>query len=58
MLVNARLLYILVDGLHYSLGGQVIVTVNPLASFHILTDQELYLATETKQDQKSLPLLQ
>ncbi len=27
MLVNARLLYILVDGLHYSLGGQVILTV-------------------------------
>ncbi len=27
MLVNARLLYILVDGLHYSSGGQVILTV-------------------------------
>jgi hypothetical protein len=27
MLLNARLLYILVDGLHYSSGGQVILTV-------------------------------
>ncbi len=27
MLVNARPLYILVDGLHYSSGGQVILTV-------------------------------
>ncbi len=27
MLVNARLLYILVDGLHYSSSGQVISTV-------------------------------
>ncbi len=26
MLVNARLLYILVDGLHYSSGGHVILT--------------------------------
>jgi hypothetical protein len=38
MLVNARLLYILVDGLHCSLGGQVMVTVNPSASLHNLTD--------------------
>jgi hypothetical protein len=28
MLVNARLLYISVDSLHYSLGGQVILTAN------------------------------
>jgi hypothetical protein len=27
--VNARLSYILVDGLHYSSGSQVILTVNP-----------------------------
>jgi hypothetical protein len=27
MFVNARLLYISVDGLHYSSGGQVILTV-------------------------------
>jgi hypothetical protein len=26
MLVNARLLYILVDGLHYSSGGQVMIS--------------------------------
>ena len=32
MLVNARLLYILVDGLHYSSGGQVILTI---ARFYI-----------------------
>jgi hypothetical protein len=31
MLVNARLLYILVDGLHYSSAGQVILTVNPFS---------------------------
>jgi hypothetical protein len=36
MLVNVRLLYILVDGLLYRLGGQVMMTV---ASIHILTDQ-------------------
>jgi hypothetical protein len=42
MLVNARLLYILVDGLHYSSGGQVI----------------LHLATETEQDHTRLSLLQ
>jgi hypothetical protein len=29
MLVNARLLHISVDGLHYSLGGPVILTFNP-----------------------------
>ncbi len=58
LLVNARLLYILVDGLHYSLGGQVIVTINPLVLLYILTDQELHLVTETEQDQTRLPLLQ
>jgi hypothetical protein len=47
MLVNAKLLYILVDGLHYSSGGQVILTVNLFN-----------LATETEQDQTRLPLLQ
>ncbi len=31
MLVNARLLYISVDGLHYRSGGQGILTINPLA---------------------------
>ncbi len=34
MLVNARLLYILVDGLHHSSGGQVILTI---ARFYIPT---------------------
>jgi hypothetical protein len=58
LLVNARMQYILVDGLHYSLGGQGIVTVNPLALLHIVTDQELHLSTETEQDQARLPLLQ
>jgi hypothetical protein len=58
MLVNVRLLYIFVDGLHCSLGGQVIVTVNPLALLHNLTDQELLLATETVQDRTRIPLLQ
>jgi hypothetical protein len=33
---------------YYSLGGQVIVTVNPLLSLYYLTDQELQLATETE----------
>ncbi len=33
MLVNARLSYISVDGLHYSLGGQVIFTVSLLRRF-------------------------
>jgi hypothetical protein len=42
MLVNVRLLYIPVDGLHYSLGGQVMVTIYPLESIHIFTDQELH----------------
>jgi hypothetical protein len=56
--VNARLLFISVDGLHFSLGSQVVVTVNPLAPLHIYTDQELHFATETKQDQLRLPLLQ
>ncbi len=46
MLVNVRLPYILVDGLHYCLGGKVFVIVNPFASLYILTDQELHLATE------------
>jgi hypothetical protein len=31
MLVNTKLLYILVAGLHYSSGGQVILTVNPFS---------------------------
>jgi hypothetical protein len=56
-LVNVRLLYILVYGLHYSLGGQAIVTVNPLASIPNLTDQELHLATGTQQDRARLLLL-
>ncbi len=50
MLGNVRLPYILVAGLHYSLGGLVMVTVNPLASLLNLTDQVLHLATETEQD--------
>jgi hypothetical protein len=54
MLVNVRLPYISVDGL----GGQVIVTINPLALLHNLTDQELHSATETEQDPTRLPLLQ
>ncbi len=56
--MNVRLLHICVDGLHYSLGGQVMVTFNPLASLHSLTDQELHLATETEQDRTRLLLLQ
>ncbi len=55
MLVNARLLYILVDGSHFSLGGQVVVTVNPLALLYTLIDQEF---TEAEQDCTRLPLLQ
>jgi hypothetical protein len=39
MLVNARLLYILVDGLHYTSGGQVILTVNLLALLHFRQTQ-------------------
>ncbi len=35
MLVNARLVYISVDGLHYRSGGQVILTINLLASLHL-----------------------
>jgi hypothetical protein len=35
MLVNARLVYISVDGLHYSSGGQVILAVNLLDSLHL-----------------------
>jgi hypothetical protein len=35
MLVDARLVYISVDGLHYSSGGQVLLTVNLLASLHL-----------------------
>jgi hypothetical protein len=56
-LVNVRLLYISVDGLHYGLSGQVIVTVNPFASLPNLTDQELHLATETQLDRMRLLLL-
>ncbi len=56
--MNVRLLNILVDGLHYSLGSQVMVTVNTFAPLHVLTDQELHLATETEQDQTRLLLLQ
>ncbi len=45
MLVNARLLYISADGLHYKFsGGQMIVTVNPLAFPYSLTDQEFTLS--------------
>jgi hypothetical protein len=58
MLVNARLLYISVDGSHYSLDGQVIFTVSLWHRFTFLTDQEIHLATETEQDQTRLPLLQ
>ncbi len=54
MLVNARLSYISVDCLHYNPGGQVILTVNPLASLHFLTDPELHLATETEQGRMRL----
>ncbi len=39
-------------------GGQVIVTVNPLASLHSLTGHSLHLVTETEQDCMRLPLLQ
>ncbi len=55
MLVNVRLLYI---SWFHGLGGQVIVTINPLALLHNLTDQELHSATETEQDPTRLPLLQ
>ncbi len=48
MLVNARLTYISIDGSLYSAHSQVILTVNPLALLHFLTDQELHLATETR----------
>jgi len=59
LLVNARLLYISVEGLHYRFsGGQVIVTVNPLALVYSLTDQELDLVTATEQDRTRLSLLQ
>jgi hypothetical protein len=58
MLVNARLMYISIDGSLYSLHSQVILTVNPLALLHFLTDLELHLATETDQDQMRLSLLQ
>jgi hypothetical protein len=58
MLVNARLTYILIDGSLYSLHSQVILTINPLASLHFLTDRELHLATETEQDQTRISLLQ
>jgi hypothetical protein len=56
--MNVRLLYISVDGLRYSLCGQVTVIVNPLPLLYTLTDQELHLATETEQDRTRLPLLQ
>jgi hypothetical protein len=58
MLVNARLSYISVDGLHYNPGGQVILTINPLVLLHFLTDPELQLATETEQDRRRLLILQ
>jgi hypothetical protein len=58
MLVNVRLLYISVDGLHYNSGGQVILTVNLFASLHYWTDPELQLATETEQDRTRLLILQ
>jgi hypothetical protein len=57
MLVNARLMYISIDGSLYSLHSQVILTVNPLALRHFLTDRVLNLATETDQDQMRLSLL-
>ncbi len=50
MLVNVRLVYILVDGYHYSSCGRVILTDNLLALLHFWTDWELHLATETEQD--------
>jgi hypothetical protein len=58
MLVNARLTYISIDGSLYSFHSQVILTINPVASLHFLTDQELHLSTETEQDQMRLSLLQ
>ncbi len=58
MLVNVRLSYISVDGLHYNSGGQEILTVNPLALLHFLTDPELHLATETEQDRTRLLMIQ
>jgi hypothetical protein len=58
VLVNARLMYILIDGSLYNLYSQVILTVNPLALLHFMTDRELHLATETEQDQMRLSLLQ
>ncbi len=58
MLANARLLYISVDGLRYSFGSQVILTVNLLALLHHLIDREIHLATETEPDQTRLPLSQ
>ncbi len=58
MLVNARLSYILVNGLHFRSGRLVIFTVNPLASLHFQTDSELHLATETEQDRTRLLIFQ
>ncbi len=58
MLVNARLTFISIDGSFYSLHSQVILTINPLALLHFLTDQGLHLATETEQDQRRLSLLE
>ncbi len=58
MLMNARQSYISVDGLHYNSGGRVILTNNPLASLHFLSDPELHLATETEQDCTRLLILQ
>jgi hypothetical protein len=46
MLVNARLLYISVDGLHYSTGGQVILTV---AHFYIPTTHVVWIRAITIQ---------
>jgi hypothetical protein len=58
MLVNVRLVYISIDGFHYSSCGQVILTITLVASLYFLTDQELHLATETEQDRMRLSLLQ
>ncbi len=57
--MKARLLYILAEGLHYRFSDdKVIVTVNPLALLHSLTDQDLHLVTETELDRTRLSLLQ
>jgi hypothetical protein len=48
LLVNARLLFILLMVNITVLGGQVIVTINPLASLYSLTDQEFTLSNRDK----------